>query len=117
MDDAHALHLTRRIVANLNYIKPQQVCGKFLILFYLFLIIFKVRIKPSIEPLYPAEELYGIVGDNLKQAYDVREVCEFNFGSSCILFDIRSLLALLMEVNLMNLKNYMVKHLLLVDNY
>lgn len=25
MDDAHALHLTRRIVANLNYIKPQQV--------------------------------------------------------------------------------------------
>jgi 3-methylcrotonyl-CoA carboxylase beta subunit len=33
--------------------------------------------KPSIEPLYPAEELYGIVGDNLKQAYDVREVCWF----------------------------------------
>ena len=25
MDDAHALHLTRRIVANLNYTKPQQV--------------------------------------------------------------------------------------------
>ena len=32
--------------------------------------------KPSIEPLYPAEELYGIVGDNLKRVYDVREVCE-----------------------------------------
>ncbi len=31
--------------------------------------------KPSIEPLYPAEELYGIVGDNLKRVYDVREVC------------------------------------------
>ena len=27
MDDAHALHLTRRIVANLNYIKAQQVCS------------------------------------------------------------------------------------------
>lgn len=26
MDDAHALHLTRRIVSNLNYVKPQQVC-------------------------------------------------------------------------------------------
>lgn len=25
MDDGHALHLTRRIVANLNYAKPQQV--------------------------------------------------------------------------------------------
>ncbi|CAF0982199.1 unnamed protein product [Rotaria sp. Silwood1] len=57
MDDAHALHLTRRIVANLNYIKPQQVV-----------------MKPSIEPLYPADELYGIVGDNLKRVYDVREV-------------------------------------------
>jgi acetyl-CoA carboxylase carboxyltransferase component len=116
MDDAHALHLTRRIVANLNYIKAQQVCGNFLYFIY-FLIIFKVRIKPSIEPLYPAEELYGIVGDNRKQAYDVREVCEFNFGFSCILFDVRSLLELLMEVNLMNLKSYMVKHLLQVDNY
>ncbi|CAF2406470.1 unnamed protein product [Rotaria sp. Silwood2] len=57
MDDAHALHLTRRIVANLNYIKPQQVV-----------------LKPSVEPLYPADELYGIVGDNLKRVYDVREV-------------------------------------------
>lgn len=57
MDDAHALHLTRRIVANLNYTKPQQVL-----------------MKPTVEPLYPADELYGIVGDNLKRVYDVREV-------------------------------------------
>jgi acetyl-CoA carboxylase carboxyltransferase component len=35
--------------------------------------------KPSVEPLYPADELYGIVGDNLKRVYDVREVCEFRF--------------------------------------
>ena len=35
--------------------------------------------KPSIEPLYPAEELYGIVGDNLKRVYDVREVCKLHF--------------------------------------
>lgn len=26
------------------------------------------------EPLYPAEELFGIVGANLKKTYDVREV-------------------------------------------
>lgn len=26
------------------------------------------------EPLYPAEEIYGIVGSNLKKTYDVREV-------------------------------------------
>ena len=26
------------------------------------------------DPLYPAEDLYGIVGDNLKKSYDVREV-------------------------------------------
>ena len=25
-------------------------------------------------PLYPADDLYGIVGDNLKRTYDVREV-------------------------------------------
>ncbi len=35
--------------------------------------------KPSIEPLYPADELYGIVGDNLKRVYDVREVGRFRF--------------------------------------
>ncbi|CAF0972616.1 unnamed protein product [Adineta steineri] len=57
MDDAHALHLTRRIVSNLNYNKSQQVV-----------------MNPTVEPLYPAEEIYGIVGDNLKQVYDVREV-------------------------------------------
>ena len=34
----------------------------------------KVVMKPSVDPLYPAEELYGIVGDNLRRLYDVREV-------------------------------------------
>lgn len=27
-----------------------------------------------VEPLYPAEDLYGIVGGNLKKVFDVREV-------------------------------------------
>ena len=26
------------------------------------------------EPLYPADELYGIVGENLKKTFDVRQV-------------------------------------------
>ncbi|CAF1330209.1 unnamed protein product, partial [Didymodactylos carnosus] len=57
LDDTHALHLARRVVSNLNYTKQQQV-----------------TMKPIIEPVYAADELYGIVGDNLKRTYDVREV-------------------------------------------
>lgn len=30
--------------------------------------------EPSEEPLFPADELYGIVGANLKRSFDVREV-------------------------------------------
>lgn len=26
------------------------------------------------EPLYPADDIYGIVGDNVKKNYDIREV-------------------------------------------
>ena len=29
--------------------------------------------KPE-DPIYPADDLYGIVGDNLKKTFDVREV-------------------------------------------
>ena len=68
--------------------------------------------KPSVEPLYPADELYGIVGDNLKRVYDVREVCKFQvhyFHLSEFLLA-RSLLELLMVANSMNLRNYMEKH-------
>ena len=34
-----------------------------------------------VEPLYPSEELYGIVGENLKKTFDVRQV-----GSWAIVF-------------------------------
>ncbi|XP_024434411.1 methylcrotonoyl-CoA carboxylase beta chain, mitochondrial isoform X2 [Desmodus rotundus] len=57
LDDNHALHLTRKIVRNLNYQKKMDV-----------------TIEPSEDPLFPAEELYGIVGANLKRSFDVREV-------------------------------------------
>jgi 3-methylcrotonyl-CoA carboxylase beta subunit len=57
LDDGHALHLARRVVSNLNYEKKPQV-----------------TIRSPVQPLYPADEIYGIVGDNLKKPYDVREV-------------------------------------------
>ncbi|KAM7313687.1 methylcrotonoyl-CoA carboxylase beta chain, mitochondrial [Ixodes scapularis] len=56
-DDVHALHLTRRIISNLNRRKPVQVTTT------------KVE-----EPVLDLDDLYGIVGDNLKKTYDVREV-------------------------------------------
>ena len=56
-DDAHALALARRIVANLNWRKSVPLAVR----------------TPS-EPLYPAEDLYGIVPADLKKPYDVREV-------------------------------------------
>ncbi|ERE82189.1 methylcrotonoyl-CoA carboxylase beta chain [Cricetulus griseus] len=57
LDDHHALHLTRKVVRSLNYQKKLDV-----------------TIEPSEEPLFPADELYGIVGANLKRSFDVREV-------------------------------------------
>lgn len=57
LDDNHALHLVRTIVRNLNYQKKLDV-----------------TVEPSEDPLFPADELYGIVGANLKRNFDVREV-------------------------------------------
>lgn len=57
MDDAHALALTRRIVANLN--RPKQV---------------SIEIAAPEDPLYDAEGLYGVIPDDPRKPYDVREV-------------------------------------------
>uniref|UniRef100_A0A8C5KIK4 Methylcrotonoyl-CoA carboxylase beta chain, mitochondrial n=1 Tax=Jaculus jaculus TaxID=51337 RepID=A0A8C5KIK4_JACJA len=57
LDDHHALHLARKVVRSLNYQKKLDV-----------------TVEPSEEPLFPADELYGIVGANLKRSFDVREV-------------------------------------------
>jgi len=60
LNDAHALHMARRIVSGLNKKKPNptftQTVGE---------------IKP---PLYSQDELLGIVGSNLKRTFDMREV-------------------------------------------
>ncbi|XP_048450879.1 methylcrotonoyl-CoA carboxylase beta chain, mitochondrial isoform X1 [Rhincodon typus] len=57
LDDAHALHLARKAVRNLNYQKKLDV-----------------PVEAPEEPLFPADELYGVVGDNLKKSVDVKEV-------------------------------------------
>ncbi|KAA3646443.1 MAG: methylcrotonoyl-CoA carboxylase [Chloroflexi bacterium] len=56
-DDDHAIHILREIVETLNY-KPE----------------IEVEIAQPEEPLYPAEELYGILPATFREAYDVREV-------------------------------------------
>src|SRR5258708_570439 len=56
-NDAHAIHLARRIVANLN--RMPQV---------------RVAMEPSEEPLYDPAELYGIIPQDTRQPYDMREI-------------------------------------------
>ncbi|KAK6053079.1 hypothetical protein COOONC_09416 [Cooperia oncophora] len=56
-NDAHALHLARNAVAGMG---PPTGATEFADHFE--------------EPLYPAEELLGIVGANLKKTFEVREV-------------------------------------------
>jgi 3-methylcrotonyl-CoA carboxylase beta subunit len=57
MDDTHALAIVRKIVANLN--RPKQV---------------GLETRSAREPLYGAEELYGVVNADIRKPYDVREV-------------------------------------------
>lgn len=59
VDDFHALQQTRQCIKNLNYQKTLPV---------------HVPRELPKEPLYPADDLYGIVGDNLKKPFDVKEV-------------------------------------------
>ncbi len=56
-NDEHALELGRNIVANLNR-RPKTQVERF----------------PVEEPLYAAEELYGIIPKDSRKPYDVREV-------------------------------------------
>lgn len=56
-NDAHALCLARRIVANFNRVKPAGVA-----------------LAPSEEPLYDPEEIYGIIPQDTRKPYDVREI-------------------------------------------
>ncbi len=57
LDDAHALAIIRRIVSNLNF---EKKCS--------------LRIQEPRDPLYPAEEIYGVIPADTRKPYDVREV-------------------------------------------
>ncbi len=57
MDDAHALELARRAIANLNWHKQVSV-----------------TLQTPEDPLYDADELMGVVPGDLKTPYDIREV-------------------------------------------
>lgn len=58
IDDTHALHLARQIVKNLNRQPPMDL-----------------KISKNIElPIHAVDEIYGIVGTNLKRPFDVKEV-------------------------------------------
>ncbi|HBO76575.1 MAG TPA: methylcrotonoyl-CoA carboxylase, partial [Cupriavidus sp.] len=56
-NDHHALSLARNIVQHLNRRKPDQI-----------------RLHEPAEPLYPPEELYGVIPTDTRKPYDVREV-------------------------------------------
>ncbi|NOY13321.1 MAG: methylcrotonoyl-CoA carboxylase [Deltaproteobacteria bacterium] len=57
IDDAHALGLARQIVGNLNRIKTPQL-----------------DLREPRDPLYAAEELYGVIPTDNRKPFDVREV-------------------------------------------
>jgi 3-methylcrotonyl-CoA carboxylase beta subunit len=57
LDDAHALSIVRRIVATLNFTKQVSV-----------------RVQEPRAPLYPAEEIYGIIPADVRKPYEVREL-------------------------------------------
>jgi 3-methylcrotonyl-CoA carboxylase beta subunit len=56
-NDAHALHIARRIVANLNRAKSVGVA-----------------VQAPVEPRYEADSVYGVVPADTRKPYDVREV-------------------------------------------
>ncbi|MGY8775596.1 carboxyl transferase domain-containing protein [Spongiibacter tropicus] len=56
-NDEHALQLARQAVSKLNRKKPQQL-----------------QQLDSREPLYPPEELYGVIPRDSRKPFDVREV-------------------------------------------
>lgn len=56
-NDADALRIARRIVGNLNRVKKVELAT-----------------HPVVEPLYDAEEIYGVIPADTRQPFDVREI-------------------------------------------
>src|ERR1700720_741529 len=57
LDDRHALGIARRIVGNLNSVKQVSLA-----------------VTEPREPLYPAEDIYGIIPNDVRRPYDVRDI-------------------------------------------
>src|SRR6185312_4683212 len=57
LDDAHALGIARRIIGHLNHVKRTTTD----------------LVEPA-DPLYDAQEIYGVVPEDTRKPYDVREV-------------------------------------------
>ena len=57
MNDEHALAITRRIVRNLNRKKSLQL-----------------ETRASVQPLHSGDEIYGVVPQDTRTPYDVREI-------------------------------------------
>src|SRR5438094_2119760 len=57
LDDRHALGIARRIVGNLNSVKPVPLA-----------------LAEPREPLYPTEEIYGIIPNDVRRPYDARDI-------------------------------------------
>ena len=57
LDDSHALHIARQVVQTLNYRKQPNI-----------------SIQNPEAPLYPADDLYGVVPHSFRISYDVHQV-------------------------------------------
>jgi 3-methylcrotonyl-CoA carboxylase beta subunit len=57
VDDSHAIGIARRIIANLNQVKRSYL-----------------EVRAARDPLFPADELYGIVPADPRTPYDVRDL-------------------------------------------
>jgi 3-methylcrotonyl-CoA carboxylase beta subunit len=57
VDDRHALAIARRIVGHLNQVKAATI-----------------EVAAPRAPVYPAEELYGVINADIRKPYDVHEV-------------------------------------------
>src|SRR6266581_851205 len=57
VDDRHAIGIARHIVGNLNYVKQAPLA-----------------IEMPLQPLYPVEEIFGIIPDDVRRPYEVREI-------------------------------------------
>ena len=89
LDDTHALHIARNVVSNLNRKKVLITVFHIASDHKTFRLVILKNIQPENngsstfkEPIYPIEDIYGIVGTNLMRPYDVREVVARLFDGS-----------------------------------